>query len=81
MCISLRFCKHFFATLNNMAETKPPDNDLELVEISEGMAQELSRFREKLNRAKARLEELQTQLEELTSTDGIKGEYDNYIII
>ena len=52
------------------------------------MAQELSRFREKLNKAKSRIEELQTfydetktHIEELTSTDGIKGEYRHDIII
>ena len=90
MRISLRFCKHFFATLNNiyMGEVKAPDDDLQLQEIRNGMAQELSRFREKLNKAKSRIEELQTfydetktQIEELTSTDGIKGEYKNDIII
>ena len=71
-----------------MGEVKASDDDLQLGEIREGMAQELSRFRKKLNKAKSRIEELQTfydetktQIEELTSTDGIKGEYKNDIII
>ena len=71
-----------------MGEVKAPDDDLQLEEIREGMAQKLSRFREKLNKAKSRIEELQTfydetktQIGELTSTDGIKGEYKNDIII
>ena len=66
-----------------MGEVKAPDDDLQLEarleEIREGMAQELSRFREKLHKAKSRIEELQTfydetktQTEEMTSTDGIK---------
>ena len=71
-----------------MGEVKAPDGDLQLKEIREGMTEELSRFREKLNKAKSRIEELQTfyeetktQIEELTSTDGIKGEYKNDVII
>ena len=71
-----------------MGEVKAPDDDLQLEEIREGMTEELSRFREKLNKAKLRIEELQTfydetktQIEELTSTDGIKSEYKNDIII
>ena len=71
-----------------MGEVKAPDDDLQLEEIRKEMAQELSRFRGKLNKAKSRIEELQTfydetktQIEELTLTDGIKGEYKNDIII
>ena len=71
-----------------MGEVKAPDGDLQLKEIREGMTEELLRFREKLNKAKSRIEELQTfyeetktQIEELTSTDGIKGEYKNDVII
>ena len=70
-----------------MAEANPPDDALQLEEIRKGMAQELSRFRESLSEAKAQIEELQTlydesktQLEELTSTDGIKGEYELHIL-
>ena len=71
-----------------MGEVKAPDDDLQLEEIRKGMTEELSRFREKLNKAKLRIEELQTfydetktQIEKLTSTDGIKSEYKNDIII
>ena len=73
-----------------MGEVKVPDDDLQLEKIREGMAQELSRFREKLNKAKSRIEdeelqtlydETKTQIEALSSTDGIKGEYKNDIII
>ena len=71
-----------------MGEVKAPDDDLQLGEIREGMSQEWSRFKEKLNKAKIRIEELksfydetQTQIEELTSTDSIKVEYKNDIII
>ena len=71
-----------------MGEVKAPDDDLQLGEIREGTTEELSRFREKLDKAKSRIEELQTfydktktQIEELTSTDGIKGENKNDVII
>ena len=71
-----------------IGEVKAPDDDLQLEEIREGTTEELSRFREKLDKAKSRIEELQTfydktktQIEELTSTDGIKGENKNDVII
>ena len=81
-------CVYFAAILRTFfCEVKVPDDDLQLEEIREGMAQELSRFRQKLNKAKSRIEELQTfydetktQIEELSSTDGIKGEYKNDIM-
>ena len=91
MCISLRFCKHFFVILKDMAEAKPIDDSLKLEEIQEGMVQECSRFRENLNGAKARIEELETsfdksvrecktRLSKLTSTHDEEGKATNCIL-
>lgn len=56
-----------------MAEAKSVDDALQLEENENGMAQELSKFRENLNETKARVQKLQTFFDG-GHNEGDKGE-------